>query len=825
MYDIFRNSVSIATVKPLSPSELVQRKQSDDYVKLVFELNEYIDIKTGDYIAHQPNGNIYTIRDTPEVIELPYNYRYECKFEGDLHDLKDTELLLGSDFNFPYKGDAAKFLSFIVENLNRGVSTFQYIAGESEETDEITVDVQKWNCFEALNYLAEKFDISWYIENKTINFKEQNIQKAFILQTGLLKGLKKITRKKDSNEEIQTVIYGYGGTKNIPERGSKPANDPIDSTYLQANGTDNELTESVTGFLSTKEITEKQGTGTPSISVGVIELTKGSLTKLTLYDTVTKVSETWYFQDYKNAETDAIDFIGDKGSRLNLSGTITTQTIRTATTTYPANSINGYDVAIKFNGIDEFINTGITANEDVYFEAIIKQNGAGEYYMMGARNNATGAFYFIQRGNASYRLRFNAPFTQAVVGYSSINETTFNKHIYDGTCYQVDDQTVLITPPDITVNKDIYIGAANNSGSLLFPTNCEYMSLKMWEGSTLVRDYVDVEEGYAGIGGQAQQNGFYDILNDTFTYGNTPLASRRITANAEGNNPLFGTPAIISGTPIPLEFECPLLTENRLYFEGIDGDSKLEKNVDLYGRREIVKIYEDIFPQRLGEITSVNSLLSFVDTSQDFDINEYMLSEVVPKIYMVTGRNIGKTFDISNYDHATKTLTILEHKDESGAYPSELFALEVGDEYELLDAELPDSYIIDGQNRLEEKTQIDIDLQSSGLIIYTAELDYQFLQRLSERLNLGDVARVVSGQLGIDEYWELIEVTQNIENPKSYNIKFGDLARKSLLNLLSVRQFQTNQAISSIINNTYNKRETTNQTTIITGEATAWEDL
>ena len=274
-----------------------------------------------------------------------------------------------------------------------------------------------------------------------------------------------------------------------------------------------------------------------------------------------------------------------------------------------------------------------------------------------------------------------------------------------------------------------------------------------------------------------------------------------------------------------ITYDSPLLTENRLAFVGIDGESKLEANTDKYGRIESVQEF-DIKPERIGEVTAVDSenVLNFFDSSIDFDIEQQKLEGIKPKVYFATGQLIGITFDIA-FDYTTKQYTLDTFVDETGTYPNEIIKPLVGDQYILLDIIMPQSYIDIAMTKLEEATQAYLDQQSDALDLYEGVIDESFVEENEISLDLGDIIRVVSGVFVIDNLYEIKELIQGITNPNRYSIKFGNILPKSLLTLLRQVQFNTEQSIYNVQKTTLTTNQITNQITNISEQAIEWESL
>ena len=106
----------------------------------------------------------------------------------------------------------------------------------------------------------------------------------------------------------------------------------------------------------------------------------------------------------------------------------------------------------------------------------------------------------------------------------------------------------------------------------------------------------------------------------------------------------------------------------------------------------------------------------FTDDSMDFDLNEtveedpdttkWLIPGISAKVRFTTGNLAGYEFDLHKYDHATKEIQIIPFIDENGyKFPSETspaFQMQVGDQYHFIDINLPDSYIEEAEEDLED---------------------------------------------------------------------------------------------------------------------------
>ena len=266
-------------------------------------------------------------------------------------------------------------------------------------------------------------------------------------------------------------------------------------------------------------------------------------------------------------------------------------------------------------------------------------------------------------------------------------------------------------------------------------------------------------------------------------------------------------------------YDSDLLTENRLTFTGVDGESKLTNNTALFGEIESVQEFPEIKPEFTGTVSAIDlDTRIFYDNSIDFDINVQLLAGILPKIKFLTGKLIGLTFNIS-FEDATDKITMDIYTDESGAYPNDLIFASVGDTYKLFDIVMPESYIIAASTKLQAATQSYLDNKSNRLESYTANVDREFIQGNNISLNLGDLIRIVSTPFQLDALYPIKELTQKITDRNDYSLTFGDSLPKSLLASLKITNFTTEQSIYQVKKSSV----TNNSVTNILGDTLSWE--
>lgn len=220
---------------------------------------------------------------------------------------------------------------------------------------------------------------------------------------------------------------------------------------------------------------------------------------------------------------------------------------------------------------------------------------------------------------------------------------------------------------------------------------------------------------------------------------------------------------------------------------------------EMYGLREGVQSFPDIKPQRVGAITSVNGLKSFVDTSMDFDLNEkmeagstkYLIDGTTAQIVFQTGNLAGYAFDISTYDHATKTFNINSYTDENDyQFPnpdSSAFQFAVGDRYIITGIRVPQSYIDTAEAKLLTEAQKYLDENAQPQVNYNLVLDPAYIGNLYPDMHVrvfraGDYVRVADADVAPDEIaTRITAVSINLMNNNDYSLTLGDSVQVSTI--------------------------------------------
>ena len=219
-----------------------------------------------------------------------------------------------------------------------------------------------------------------------------------------------------------------------------------------------------------------------------------------------------------------------------------------------------------------------------------------------------------------------------------------------------------------------------------------------------------------------------------------------------------------------------------------------EETTKIYGVKENVKVFSDIYPARYGKVTGTEADVKiFYDTSMDFDLNEtdnqkqtkWLIPSTPAKIQFNSGGLAGYSFEIVSYDHYLKRFKIKQFKDANGLeFPnieSKAFQIKIGDEYFITDIRVPESYIKEAEKKLETEGKKYFDENCKPQVNYTIKLDPFFLKKLYddtktdvEIFKVGDFIELFDFDLNVLKKLRISAFTRNLLNPYEFNITIAE---------------------------------------------------
>ncbi|MFS0489886.1 hypothetical protein [Leadbetterella byssophila] len=240
-----------------------------------------------------------------------------------------------------------------------------------------------------------------------------------------------------------------------------------------------------------------------------------------------------------------------------------------------------------------------------------------------------------------------------------------------------------------------------------------------------------------------------------------------------------------------------------------------EDAIDIYGVKENTKTFADVYPNRIGTISALGvNELTFVDSSMNFDLNEkesdgvttkWLIAGTSAKVSFKTGKLAGYDFELKSYDHAAKTFVIIPFTDEYKlTFPSpssSAFKFSVGDQYIITDIRLPQAYIDDAEEKLQELAEEYYAQNSHPRVQYELVIDRNKLKSfagagtVTNVFHVGDYIPVKDADLGVDREIRITGFTRNLLEDYDYKVTLGDQVTRQIITRIIADQIDTGKVI------------------------------
>ena len=353
----------------------------------------------------------------------------------------------------------------------------------------------------------------------------------------------------------------------------------------------------------------------------------------------------------------------------------------------------------------------------------------------------------------------------------------------------------------------------------VYPANTEYKTLTYTEKNCL-EELQDLCEQYSTEFEITQANGVRTLniktagvnFPYTFRYGRTGGLYELTRQNINSKNVVtrlyvYGGSSNLGDKYRYTRLCLPGKAKNASYIEDAAA-------IAAYGLKENTKIFDDIRPERYGEVTAAGSAYyAFKDATMNFDLNEkdsagntkWLIDGATAKVKFTTGNLAGYEFDIHKYDHATKEIQVVPFTDENGMkFPSETsaaFQFGVGDKYFFTDINLPDTYKTDAENKLLAEGNKAITEYSQPQVQYGLSIDENFIRQFAGELTVvnlfavGDYIPVEDEDIGVNKSVRITAFTRDLLREYKYNITLGDSVTKTTI----TRVIEDLQKIDNVI--------------------------
>ncbi len=151
-----------------------------------------------------------------------------------------------------------------------------------------------------------------------------------------------------------------------------------------------------------------------------------------------------------------------------------------------------------------------------------------------------------------------------------------------------------------------------------------------------------------------------------------------------------------------------ILSASRQYITDANGVSirRADKDLSPLAPEDSYDASEQ-YPKRVGTVSSwivvdaEKHFYNFADSSipQACDYNDYLIEGETMTVIFQSGMLAGREFEISKYDHATRTFEMVPAEIDGFVMPDSTFKAAIGNEYAIFGCSLPDAYICDNATK------------------------------------------------------------------------------------------------------------------------------
>lgn len=171
-----------------------------------------------------------------------------------------------------------------------------------------------------------------------------------------------------------------------------------------------------------------------------------------------------------------------------------------------------------------------------------------------------------------------------------------------------------------------------------------------------------------------------------------------------------GTDNIVPGKYGNSELLLPksqtLVYEGVSYLSSADGRYITQKGKELVSKAEDSLDCSDIYPKRIGSVTSVievdkgKHFYDFIDNTipEELNFSDCLIEGETMTVIPQSGMLVGKEFDVK-YKHAERRFEIVPQDIDGETMPNDIYKLAVGDKYAVFHVALPDAYVCNNSDK------------------------------------------------------------------------------------------------------------------------------
>ena len=217
---------------------------------------------------------------------------------------------------------------------------------------------------------------------------------------------------------------------------------------------------------------------------------------------------------------------------------------------------------------------------------------------------------------------------------------------------------------------------------------------------------------------------------------------------------------------------------DRLVFTG----RYLEKNTAAFGIREGVAEFEDIYPRlkdkKVLAVTVPDDIPNAKTWTLRLDIPFDLAGEIIkdrePVVNFLSGELTGESFKIAegSWKNDTKELKIIVTDDNGYYLPRETRQPKVGDLFNLTEINMPEAYITEAQEELQQTTADKLNQLCEPQYSHTLEIDPAYAKKKGISVDAGD--KVTVREMGHDALIRVQQVSYPIARPNRLSLTLSD---------------------------------------------------
>jgi hypothetical protein len=223
---IYKKGVPISARMTIVKAKQTVKLMGADIIELEVGAQEIVPFAIGDYIEYY--DHTYTLNQMPTVTKkTSEDFHYSSVvFESEQYELLDSAWLLPyNTYGDSFTGNLQDFLEIIIQNVSRnGKSWTLQLDNELQDTDCKTLTYTETNCLNVLQNLCREWGVEFFVHRypssaTRILMVRRRLDGRFSpikFEYGRSGGAYKIERRTNSNQNICTKLFVFGGNKNLP---------------------------------------------------------------------------------------------------------------------------------------------------------------------------------------------------------------------------------------------------------------------------------------------------------------------------------------------------------------------------------------------------------------------------------------------------------------------------------------------------------------------------------------------------------------------------------------------------------------------------------